>query len=62
MENDRITEYVKNHPEVDPVNLVSNPVSPATALFECSDAKLRSCGMWRTVFTTSTRRTLYMET
>lgn len=57
MENDRITEYARKHPEVNPVDLVSESVSTVTTPFECSGAKLDSCGMWWMVFTSSTHPT-----
>ena len=57
MENDRITEYVRKNPEADRVGLVSRSGSTVAIPFECLSTKLRSCGMWRTAFTTSTRPT-----
>ena len=55
MENGRITEYVRKNPEVDRIGLVSGSVSTVAAPFEPSTFDLRSCGMWRTAFATSTR-------
>ena len=55
MENDRITDYVRKNPGVDRIVLVSGFVPVITATFERLSIESRSCGMWLTVFTTSTR-------
>jgi len=57
MENDRITVYSKKHPEADRVGLVSCSVSSVATSVEHMNVKSRSCGMWQTAFTTSTRAT-----
>ena len=46
MENGRITEYVRKHPDVNPVDLVSESGFAVTVPYECSGAKIGSCGMW----------------
>ena len=57
MENGTITEYVRKHPDVDRVCLVSGFIPILTTSLEHLSDESYSCGTWQTAFTTFTHAT-----